>query len=886
MNFTRAQGVFTSITQQETGNLVIKPTTSLTIDGVIDTLLPDNTENVVNFKEAQSASSYLRIDTLNGNEYVKFGTTPKIAFDNVTTASSVSDAAVTFSGGVGVAKNLYVGTNLAVHGNSTLTGNLTVDGVLTTAMFRTALHVVNGIIVLGDIPGVLISAFGTVGSITGTGPWTATITGLTNTSELLPGTVIVAVDGVGALGGETCVVDTVYSNSLTYTASGTISPVAGGISDISISGATDVSADGCGIVLKGSSDKTISWISDTNRWTYNVAIESVGIENTPVGELVPSTGTFTELKIDDSLIIPVGDSSTRPVPATTGNIRFNTYIKEFEGYYGSNWRAIRSGLNPTDIRTALVTAIANEIIITDSSNGSYIIDLPSALSDGDTVCVIDGSNSFGIHSVILKATGSATIENSDSLVLDITGSQITVVYNASTTNWVLQYIPLGYIGSPSVLTETAIISTQYNAAANDLVRLDATGSSFLVNLPDSPSNGTVIGFIDATGGLSLNSVTILPHVGNTIYGDSSLVLDVAGTYLTVTYNSGNWVVNYNPIGFIGDPSSVGLTTSAIISSNSFSAANELVRCDTRLHSISITLPLNPVNGSIVGIADCFATSDSDSITVLPNTGDTISTDTSLIINVAGAVVVLIYNSTSKDWNLQYIPGNTGAHGLTYAALTPLVNAASFDLVRVNTTVGRVSVEFPVSPLNGDIIGLVDLGNSLSVNPVTLIAGPGKSISGNSTITVSDSGSYTEYLYDDNSLNWKLITPDTTNRTHTPPVSGSGSVNIDVDFSLIDGKTVILDLPTGITGATVNFINLNKKAYLGSVYEFDVMITHSSSLSNSSAIVFKYNGTSFPKWAGGVIPGSTVTPGALDKWSFFTYDGGSTLVGTQQLADIK
>jgi hypothetical protein len=886
MNFTKAQGVFTNITQLETGDLLLSPTSTLTIDGKLGANLPDNTADVLHFREEQTASNYFSIDTLNGYEYVKFGTTPRISFANSSPAASINDAAVTFSGGVGVAKNLYVGTNLAVHGNSVLNGNVAVNGVLTSAVFRTALHVENGIIVLGDIPGVLISAFGTIGSISGTGPWTATLSGLTNTSGIAPGAVIVAVDGVGTLGGETSVVDTVSTNSLTYTATGTIPPVAGGVSDISLSGATDVTADGCGIVLKGSSDKTIAWLSSTNRWTYNTGIESTGIENTPIGDLVPSTGEFTTLHVSDSLVLPVGDSSTRPVPATTGNIRFNTYIKEFEGYYGSNWRAIRAGLNPTDIHTASVTAIANEIIIADSSNGSYIIDLPSALSDGDTVCVIDGSNSFGIHSLILKATGSATIENSDSLVLDITGSQITVVYNASTTNWVLQYIPLGYIGSPSVLTETAIISTQYNAAANDLVRLDATGSSFLVNLPDSPSNGTVIGFIDATGGLSLNSVTILPHVGNTIYGDSSLVLDVAGTYLTVTYNSGNWAVNYNPIGFIGDPSSVGLATSAIISSNSFSAANELVRCDTRLHSISITLPLNPVNGSIVGIADCFATSDSDSITVLPNTGDTISTDTSLIINVAGAVVVLIYNSTSKDWNLQYIPGNTGAHGLTSAALTPLVNAASFDLVRVNTTVGRVSVEFPVSPLNGDIIGLVDLGNSLSVNPVTLIAGPGKSISGNSTITVSDSGRYTEYLYDDNSLNWKLITPDTTNRTYTPLVSGSGSVNIAVDFSLIDGKTVILDLPTGITGATVNFTNLNKKAYVGSVYEFDVMLSHTSSLSNSTAIVFKYNTTSFPKWSGGSIPGSTVTAGALDKWSFFTYDGGSTLIGKQQLADIK
>lgn len=887
MNFTRTQGVFTSITQQGSGNLVIKPTSTVTIDGIIDTLLPDNTESVLNFKEAQTASSYLRIDTLNGSEVVKFGTTPKISFDNSTNASSISDAAVTFSGGVGISKNLYVGTNLAVHGNSTLTGNLTVNGILTSSVFRTALHVENGIIVLGDIPGTLISLTGTVGSVSGTGPWSATVSGLTSTAGLAPGAIIVATDGVvGKLGGETCIITNVSPNSIIYTATGTIAPVAGGISDISLSGATDTTADGCGIVLKGSSDKTINWLSTTNRWTYNVGIESTGIENTPVGDLVPSTGKFTNLQVIDSLKVPVGDSSTRPSPASTGEFRFNTYLESFEGYDGTNWRSIRAGLTPTVIRTANTIAAANELIVADSSTSGFTIELPSALSDGDTISVIDSGNSFAVNPVILKATGSTSIENSDSLILNVTGSQVTVVYDATTTNWVVQYIPLGYVGNPSLLTETSVISSQYNAAASNLVRLDASSGSFNVILPDSPSNGTTIGFIDVAGSLGLHTVTIVPHTGNTIYSDSSLLLDVAGTYMTLVYNSGDWVVNYNPIGFIGDPSSLGLTTSEIITSNTTATANKLIRVDTRTTGISVILPLNPSNGAIVGIADCFGYSNSHPITVLPNTGDTIVSDTSLVIDVKGTVVVLLYNAVNHAWNLQYIPGNTGSNGLTPTILSPVVNASSFDLVRVDTTIGRLSIDFPNSPLNGDIIGIVDLGNRLSINPVLLFPGSGATIEGNQTLTISDSGSYNEFLYNDSSLNWKLITPRVLNTTHTPVLSGSGSINIDIDFSSMAGNSIIVNLPAGVTGATVNFTNLDTKAYTGSKYSFDVIVSHVSSLSNSTAIVFKYNTTSFPKWSGGVIPGSTITAGAIDSWSFFTHDGGSTLVGKQDLADIK
>ena len=40
--------------------------------------------------------------------------------------------------------------------------------------------------------------------------------------------------------------------------------------------------------------------------------------------------------------------------------------------------------------------------------------------------------------------------------------------------------------------------------------------------------------------------------------------------------------------------------------------------------------------------------------------------------------------------------------------------------------------------------------------------------------------------------------------------------------------------------TVNFTNLASKAYVGSKYEFEAIVSHDSSLSNSTAIVFKYN----------------------------------------------
>lgn len=890
MNFTRAQGVFTSITQQESGNLVIKPTSSVTIDGIIDTLLPGNTENVLNFKEKPTANSYLSIDTLNGNKIVKFGATPKISFGNLSNASSIIDAAVTFKGGVGISKNLHVGGNLIVNGNSStlLNGNLTVNGILTTAVFRTALHVENGFIVLGDLPETLISLTGNVESISGTGPWSATITGLDNTGALGSGDRIVATDGVGRLGGETCVITSVSTTSITYTATGAIAPITGGITNIALSGATDNTADGGGIVLKGLTDKTINWLKSTNRWTYNVDIESTGIQNTPIGNLVPNTGKFTNLQINNSLVVPVGDSATRPVPAHIGEFRYNTYRNSFEGYDGEIWQDTRRRLYPTTVKTAAVEAIANQVIITDSSSGSYTIKLPAALSDGDTISVIDGSNSFGLFPVTIKASGSSTVEGSNSLILDVSGSQITVVYDLATEDWILQYIPAGYVGAPDALSKTSTITSNYSAQVNDLVMLDASGGSFNITLPNSPSNGTIIAFMDVAGSLGMHTVTVLPHSGNTIYDEfeSALLLDIPGTYISIEYNSGIWYVSYNPIGYTGDPSSFGLTATAIVSTNTASSAEYLVRVDTRSNNISVTLPLNPLDGDVIGISDCFGFGDVHPITVLPNTGDSILSDTSLSIDVPGAVVILIYDLSATNWNLHYIPGNTGTNGLTPTPLTQTILASSFELLRVDTTDGMLPIKLPTYPLNGDVIGLVDLGGSLSVNPVVLNAGSGKTIDGSSAIDVSESGAYREYLYDDHTLNWKLITPVTENLTSTPILTGSGSINIDIDFKTLRGNTIILNLPTGVTGAVVNFTNLQYRAYVGIKYSFDVIISHAAVLSGPNAIVFKYSNTSFPKWNRGVIPTSTIEENSIDNWGFFTYDGGDTLVGNQNLADIK
>jgi hypothetical protein len=96
-------------------------------------------------------------------------------------------------------------------------------------------------LLFAPIDDTVISTTGTVGSIFGSGPWTATITGMSTTAGLTVGDTITATAGTGTLGGGAAVftVLTIPGNtSITYTATGGTTPTAGTVTDITLTNQT------------------------------------------------------------------------------------------------------------------------------------------------------------------------------------------------------------------------------------------------------------------------------------------------------------------------------------------------------------------------------------------------------------------------------------------------------------------------------------------------------------------------------------------------------------------------------------------------------------------------------------------------------------------------
>ena len=101
---------------------------------------------------------------------------------------------------------------------------------------------------------------------------------------------------------------------------------------------------------------------------------------------------------------------------------------------------------------------------------------------------------------------------------------------------------LGGGNSGGGLLPTAIKTSSYTAAKNELVRCNTTAGAFSISMPASPSDGDIVGVVDIYNTFTANKLTILPN-GGTIEGDAtSLVLDISGTYVSFVYNSAttNW----------------------------------------------------------------------------------------------------------------------------------------------------------------------------------------------------------------------------------------------------------------------------------------------------------------------------------------------------------
>ncbi len=191
-----------------------------------------------------------------------------------------ADRTITFPDATGTVA--LTGTNVSFNnitatGDLSVTGDLTVSGT-TTSINTSTLEVEDKNILIAKVDTSTISATGNIASFTGADPFAVTITGLTSTTGVVAGMNITATNGTGGFGTSSnsiTVASVPSATSIVATQSGGNQPTVGTITSVIVSG-SDVTADGAGLTVQGTTNKTFNWVDSTNAFTSS---ENIAIAN-------------------------------------------------------------------------------------------------------------------------------------------------------------------------------------------------------------------------------------------------------------------------------------------------------------------------------------------------------------------------------------------------------------------------------------------------------------------------------------------------------------------------------------------------------------------------------------------------------------------------------
>lgn len=217
------------------------------------------------------------------------------------------------AGGVSIGAQTFAG-NKTFKDNVIVSGNLTVNGSTVTINSST-LSVDDKNIELGAVV-----AIASLSSTVNIDAGDANVI-VSSTSGLIVGQALTKISGTGNFGTNPII------TSITSATQFTVSPVHATTGSIvfSVGGATDVTADGGGITLKGTTDKTILWVDSTDAWTLsehlNIAsgksyringsdvLSSTTLGSGVVNSSLTSVGTLTNLTVTNTITGSVSGSA-------------------------------------------------------------------------------------------------------------------------------------------------------------------------------------------------------------------------------------------------------------------------------------------------------------------------------------------------------------------------------------------------------------------------------------------------------------------------------------------------------------------------------------------------------------------------------------------------
>jgi len=144
------------------------------------------------------------------------------------------------------------------------------------------------------------------------------------------------------------------------------------------------------------------------------------------------------------------------------------------------------GVAYTAVKTANYTAANNDGVLTNTTGGAFTVTLPSTPSVGNIVLVIDSFSQWGTNNLTVDPTGSIKIAGNtagDTLVCDITGATVTLVYTGATYGWNVAAQVGGNGGTAVTLTGTQTLTNKTISGASNTLSNISLATAVTGNLP-------------------------------------------------------------------------------------------------------------------------------------------------------------------------------------------------------------------------------------------------------------------------------------------------------------------------------------------------------------------------------------------------------------------